>query len=137
MADPERLAQALDNLIHNAILHGGLRVRVEAAVFAGGVRIAVADSGPTSSAARRRPGPRHGHGLRVVSAVAAEHGGRFLLRTSPDGTRAILELPFAPTPLSAVQHGRDTGERVDAGRPALALAPGGGNDDQRIAGRPA
>ena len=138
MADPERLAQALDNLIHNAILHGGLRVRVEAAVVR---RAASGSRSPTAGPPRPRPadaaGPRHGHGLRVVSAVAAEHGGRFLLRTSPDGTRAILELPFAPTPLSAVQHGRDAGERVNAGRPALALAPGGGNDDQRIAGRPA
>ena len=35
MADPERVGQALDNLIHNAILHGGLRVRVEASVVRG------------------------------------------------------------------------------------------------------
>ncbi|HEY7152088.1 MAG TPA: HAMP domain-containing sensor histidine kinase [Solirubrobacterales bacterium] len=95
MVEPERVGQALDNLIHNAILHGGLRVRVEASASAGGVRISVADSGPRS-ARRRNVDPRHGHGLRVVSAIAAEHGGRFLLRTGPTGTTAILELPFAP-----------------------------------------
>ncbi len=128
MADPERLAQALDNLIHNAILHGGLRIRVEASVFAQGVRISVADSGPAASPGGRRSGPRHGHGLRIVSAVAAEHGGRFLLRTSADGTKAILELPFAPTPLSAVQNGPHPGERAGASRPAPALASGGGSD---------
>jgi two-component system sensor histidine kinase TctE len=96
MADPERLAQALDNLIHNAIVHGGLRVRVEASAFAGGIRISVADSGPARLVPRGRADPRHGHGLRIVSQVAAEHGGRFLLRTTPEGTRATLELPFAP-----------------------------------------
>jgi len=52
MMDPERVGQALDNLIHNAILHGGLRVRVEASAFVGGVRISVVDSGP-------RAVPRH------------------------------------------------------------------------------
>jgi two-component system, OmpR family, sensor histidine kinase TctE len=95
MADPERLAQALDNLIHNAIRHGGLRVQVEARAFAAGVRISIADSGaprPGGSAGRD---PRHGHGLRVVAAVAAQHGGRFLVRASPAGTTATLELPFA------------------------------------------
>lgn len=135
MADPERLAQALDNLIHNAILHGGLRVRVQASVFAQGVRISVADSGPSGFPAGRRSGPHHGHGLRIVSTVAAEHGGRFLLRTSPDGTRAILELPFAPTPLLGAQNGRDPGDRPRAGQPASALPPGGGNDGRRGAER--
>jgi signal transduction histidine kinase len=119
MADPERLGQALDNLIHNAILHGGLRVRVDASAFAGGIRISVADSGRATPPNRRPAGPRHGHGLRVVSAVAAEHGGRFLLRTSPLGTRAILELPFAPTPWSAAQNGGAASRRTTvAGRQA-------------------
>jgi two-component system sensor histidine kinase TctE len=127
MADPERLAQALDNLIHNAIVHGGLRIRVAASVFAGGVRISVTDSGAGASRTSRRSEPRHGHGLRIVSAVAAEHGGRFLLRTSPDGTRATLELPFAPPPLSAVRRGAQ-GERARRGRPGIDLAPGGAND---------
>ncbi len=94
MADPDRLAQALDNLIDNAISHGGLRVSVDATLFAGGVRVSVTDSGRTENTSRADP--RHGHGLRIVSMVAAEHGGRFLLRSSPAGTRAILELPFAP-----------------------------------------
>jgi two-component system sensor histidine kinase TctE len=127
MVDPERLAQALDNLIHNALVHGGLRIRVAASVFAGGVRISVADSGAAASRPGRRSDPRHGHGLRIVSAVAAEHGGRFLLRTSADGTRATLELPFAPTPLSAVPHGGQ-GERARRGRPGLALVSGGASD---------
>jgi signal transduction histidine kinase len=114
MADPDRVGRALDNLIHNAILHGGLRVRVAASAFAGGVRISVADSGPRS-APRRGRDPRHGHGLRIVSAIAAEHGGRFLLRTGPAGTTATLELPLAPRP--AV----DSGARPSPLRPAAPV----------------
>jgi signal transduction histidine kinase len=98
LADPGRVAQALDNLISNAIGHGGLRVRVEASAVASGVRISVRDSGGPGSRRSLRRDPRHGHGLRVVSSVASEHGGRFLIRTSPEGTVATLELPLAPAP---------------------------------------
>jgi signal transduction histidine kinase len=103
MADPDRLAQALDNLIDNALRHGGLRVCVEAWVRAGGVRISVADAGPATAANAGRRGPRHGHGLRIVSAVAAEHGGRFEIRRGRAGTMAILELPLAATPLAVTK----------------------------------
>jgi signal transduction histidine kinase len=126
MVDPERVGQALDNLIHNAILHGGLRVRVEASSFAGGVRISVADSGPHAAPGRRRD-PRHGHGLRVVSAVAAEHGGRFLLRTGPTGTTATLELPFAPRPVVA------SAARPSRFPPAPALMPDRVREDGQVA----
>jgi signal transduction histidine kinase len=125
MADPGRLAQALDNLIENAIRHGGLRVRVEAWAFAGGVRISVADSG---GGVRPRSGggdPRHGHGLRIVSAVAAEHGGRFLLRSSPAGTLATLELPFGP------------GRPPSPGRGAGLIEGGGSEHDARRSASPA
>jgi len=101
MADPDRVAQALDNLIDNALRHGGLRVSVEASLCAQGVRIVVSDTGTSSSADPDGRGPRRGHGLRIASAVAAEHGGRFELRRFGAGTWAILELPLAPEPLPA------------------------------------
>src|SRR3954453_10694289 len=83
LADPDRVAQALDNLIDNALRHGGLRVYVDADVCAGGVRITVRDFGGTAPPSPRLRDPRHGHGLEVVSRVAAEHGGRFrMLRTA-------------------------------------------------------
>ena len=44
MADPCRMAQALDNLLANAIEHGGLRVWVEATIGARGVRISVSNT---------------------------------------------------------------------------------------------
>jgi signal transduction histidine kinase len=99
------LAQALDNLIVNAIEHGGPEIVVEASVCCGRLRVSVADSGRASRPPSRR-GPaelidrlrgrgRHGHGLRVVRRTAAAHGGDFNLRCSGRGTEAVLELPFS------------------------------------------
>ena len=53
MADPCRVSQALDNLLANAIEHGGLRVRVEAAIGARRVRISVSNTAPRLA----RPAP--------------------------------------------------------------------------------
>jgi signal transduction histidine kinase len=38
---------------------------------------------------------RRGHGLALVSEIAAAHGGRFAISRSPNGTVAALELPLA------------------------------------------
>lgn len=100
MADPPRIAQALDNLLANAIEHGGLRIRVEASICSGGVRIAVAGGGVAR--APRSHDPRRGHGLEVVKRVALAHDGRFELLEGARGVVAVLELPLAPVPLPAV-----------------------------------
>ncbi len=100
------LGQALDNLIVNAIEHGGPTIVVAARLREGRLRIAVVDSGRARQPRSRRGGPtraiarisgreRHGHGLGVVRRVASEHGGRFALRRSEQGTLAVLELPLA------------------------------------------
>jgi len=102
IAAPERVAQALDNLIDNAIEHGGGRVKIDVSRSERGVRLAVCDRGagpdaetksPTSVLARLTGRRRRGHGLSVVRDVAAALGGRFILRPSPWGTRAVLEVP--------------------------------------------
>jgi signal transduction histidine kinase len=104
--DRSGIAQALDNLIVNAIEHGGPTIVVAGRLFEGRLRIAVVDSG---RATRRRPrrnsaaqmitrlsGRHHrGHGLGVVRRVAADHGGHFALSHSERGSRAVLELPLA------------------------------------------
>lgn len=105
VGDRVDLAQALDNLIVNAIEHGGPTIGVDARPHKGRVRIVIADSGSASRPPTRRDapaeviarlsGPRHGHGLSVVRQVAAAHGGRFALRRSVRGSLALLELPAA------------------------------------------
>jgi signal transduction histidine kinase len=100
-----RIAQAIDNLLVNAIEHGGPRIEVEGSAAAGRLRLAIRDSGPRPGQGRRAPAPasrisgrrRHGHGLRVVRRIAAEHGGSFELRRYAATTEAVLELPLSAT----------------------------------------
>jgi signal transduction histidine kinase len=100
------LAQAIDNLIVNAIEHGGPSIVVEAQLRGDRLRVSVADSGSPSRPGSRRWKPaeavprllgrgRRGHGLAVVRRVAAAHEGRFALRCSEQGSLAVLELPLA------------------------------------------
>ncbi len=105
VGDRTQLAQALDNLIVNAIEHGGPSIAVEARRQGARVRVVVIDSGRDSRPESRRGAPaetaarltgrRRGHGLNVVRRVAACHGGRFALRRSRLGSVAVLELPLA------------------------------------------
>ena len=99
------LAQALDNLIVNAIEHGGPEIVVEARLGRGRLRLAVVDTGrepARSTRPGRWAGPvarlsgrrRHGHGLRVVGRTAAAHGGDFRLHRRERRTEAVLELPL-------------------------------------------
>jgi signal transduction histidine kinase len=97
MVDPRRVAQALDNLIANAIEHGGLRVLVEATIAARGVRISVSNAALPAPACAGRD-PRRGHGLRLVASIAAASGGRFLVQHRAGAWVAVLELPLAPRP---------------------------------------
>lgn len=100
------LAQAVDNLIVNAIEHGGPNVVVSARRREGRLRIAVVDSGSAARPPARRGSPaellarlsgrkRRGHGLAVVRRVVAAHGGRFVFEHAPRGSTAVIELPLA------------------------------------------
>lgn len=99
------LSQALDNLIVNALEHGGPTIVVSARLRESALRMAVADSGRASRPRSRRGTPvealerlsgrrRHGHGLDVVRRIAAAHDGQFALRRTPRGSLAVLELPL-------------------------------------------
>jgi two-component system, OmpR family, sensor kinase len=116
-ADPDRLAQALRNLINNAIDHtaverGLVRMRVEAS-YGERVRFLVEDDGPgipvqqresvfhrfhRTDAARDRASGGTGLGLAIVRAIADAHGGSVTAGESPEGgARFELELPgFTP-----------------------------------------
>lgn len=105
VGDRAELSQALDNLIVNAIEHGGPEISVAAHPHKGRVRIVIADSGSGARPAVRRDAPaeviarlsgrrRRGHGLNIVRRVAAAHDGRFALRRSERGSLALFELPL-------------------------------------------
>jgi signal transduction histidine kinase len=103
--DRAAISQALDNLVLNAIEHGGPRITVGGAVRGGRLLVSVCDAGrdedagrgdgsPRRVLARLSGGARRGHGLAVVRAAAAEHGGRFVLYRGDRGATAMLELPL-------------------------------------------
>lgn len=98
-ADAIGLGQALDNLISNALAHGGGSVLVEGGREGGCLLLRVCDGGGGSAGPRGRrrrrlrAGGRHGHGLRVVARVARTHGGSFRLRLRRRGGEARLRLP--------------------------------------------
>lgn len=105
--DPVELAQALDNLISNAVEHGGAEVALEVREGGGFLRLAVCDRGASAGSDRgdrprlrdRLSGrSRHGHGLRIVRRVAGAHGGSFRLHRSARGSEARLDLPLSGRP---------------------------------------
>jgi signal transduction histidine kinase len=97
-ADRCELSQAVDNLISNALEHGGGIVDIEARRRGGWLSISVCDCGPPPQMPRPGTGGlsrgRHGHGLRVVARVARAHGGSFSLQQRGWGTEATLRLPL-------------------------------------------
>src|SRR4051794_11831197 len=92
--DPVQLAQALDNLISNALEHGGPPVVLTGARVAGRIRLTIANGTGDGRSARQRD-PRRGHGTEVVSRVASTHRGRFAICQTGSGCVAALELPLA------------------------------------------
>jgi signal transduction histidine kinase len=100
--DRLRLAQALGNLVANAIEHGRGAVGVDVAVRGTVVRIAVSDHGPGLPRPvvelRRRPrrgrGSR-GRGVAIAADVAEAHAGALVSAPSESGARLVLELPVA------------------------------------------
>lgn len=94
--DPVGMAQAFDNLIANALEHGGPPLVITGATVAGKLRVTVANGRATTGEGARRNGdPRHGHGTSVISEVASAHRGRFALCRTGGGCVAALELPLA------------------------------------------
>lgn len=95
-ADPVRVAQALDNLIANALEHGGGTITIEGGRRGDRIELAVRDNGPRHPPRRRDAHEaRRGHGLRIAGELVARQGGALRLRTGARGLLATLELPRA------------------------------------------
>ncbi|MCP2337313.1 sensor histidine kinase [Actinomadura rupiterrae] len=120
VADPDRLRQAVDNLLNNALRHSppggvidvglGHRGRSGRAVAV----IEVRDHGPgfppdllpavferfrRADTARSRADGGTGLGLAIVRSIAHAHGGRVVADNPPGGgARVRLELPLPPAP---------------------------------------
>lgn len=117
-ADADRLRQAVDNLLDNALRYAPPGSCVDVAVTTGAhggaptVVIDVTDSGPGFPAeflplaferfrraddARARDGGGTGLGLAIVRSIALAHGGRSVVANRPTGgARATIEFPAAP-----------------------------------------
>jgi len=110
LADPDRTAQMLDNLIGNALRHGRGDIVVSAADGPDGqVALSVRDHGPGfpegftaraferfSQADTARSGPHSGLGLAIVAALATAQGGTARADNDPAGGGVVtVTLPRA------------------------------------------
>jgi signal transduction histidine kinase len=124
--DPDRMLQAIDNLLDNAVLHTppGTPVTLTAAVEgepadgAGIVVIEIIDAGPglpeeflphaferfrRAERSRSRNTGGTGLGLSIVQAIVDAHGGTTALANRPDGgARATIRLPVPVSSAPAV-----------------------------------
>ena len=105
--DRERIAQALGNLVDNALRHGAGTIVLSARPLAGGWELAVEDEGPGMDAAfveraferftrgdAGRTGAGAGLGLSIVRGIARMHGGDAAVDVAPaGGGRVCIRLP--------------------------------------------
>jgi signal transduction histidine kinase len=84
-ANRARLAQALGNLLANAVEHGGGHIRVVGRRTTRGVRVEVRDSG-------------RGHGLTIAAKAVCDSGGRMTASKAGRGTAVAIDLPLTEAP---------------------------------------
>jgi len=110
------MAQAVSNLVENAIRYGGLNADIRIQVEPGErqIRVEVGDHGPGIPPDRRQEARRrfgrldssrsdHGAGLgiAVAEAIAHLHDGQLLLEDNRPGLLAVLELPIRPAQIES------------------------------------
>ena len=92
-ADRGRLAQALGNLLANAVEHGGGHVRLRGVAVDGGVRVEVEDRGPGFDA--RLPAGGRGRGLSIATRAVEDAGGSMSVASRERGVTVAFELPLS------------------------------------------
>lgn len=101
-ADGVELSAALDNLVLNAIEHGGGQITVECVVIGRKLRIDVVDEGRSTGGESRSANGvggqptkvgGSGHGLSIVEETVVDHGGRTDFCFSEAGSKASVVLP--------------------------------------------
>ena len=113
LADPQRIAQVLDNLLGNAIRHTPTngRIGLAAALVGQQVQFSVSDSGPGIPAeaiphlfnrfyradkSRTRQEGGSGLGLAIARSIVGQHNGRIWVESQPGaGTTFYFTLPLA------------------------------------------
>jgi two-component system OmpR family sensor kinase len=118
IADPDRIRQAVDNLLSNAIRHAPADTSIEVTVHAAAQRpsavIEVRDYGPgfppgflphaferfvRADPGRARAGGGTGLGLAIVASIAGAHGGHAWAGNDPGGgARVRIEVPLIAPP---------------------------------------
>jgi signal transduction histidine kinase len=83
-ADRGRIAQALGNLLANAMEHGSGPVEVRGRRSGRRVRVEVSDGGAD-----------RGRGLAIAARAVEEAGGTLTVDSGPEATTAAIELPLA------------------------------------------
>jgi signal transduction histidine kinase len=103
-ANRGRLAQAIGNLLANAVEHGGAQIRVSGRKTKRGIRVEVRDSG-------------RGHGLTIAAKAIREAGGTLTAGRAGSGTAVAIELPTV-----------EIGDAAAGARPSAAARPNAGAD---------
>jgi signal transduction histidine kinase len=110
-ANRELLAQAISNLVDNALSHGEGAIRIEAHRLDGHACLTISDRGPGITEADRQEALRRfgrldpargktgaGLGLALVDAIVRLHGWQLQMCDNKPGLRVSLMLPDRPSP---------------------------------------
>jgi signal transduction histidine kinase len=128
LGEVARLRQALDNLIANALEHGGGRVLIEGELRGQSVRVKISDGGPgpPRPLSRLADGRRHskrGHGIAIAYDVIRAHGGRLAAGLGRHGPALVVELPAELAHGAVVRERRRWNARSAAPAGAGSRAP--------------
>jgi two-component system heavy metal sensor histidine kinase CusS len=107
LGDPLLTGRVFDNLLDNALRHGGEHVEIAVTAMPEWVRVTVSDDGPGIPATIRdrvferfsregAPSTGFGLGLAIARALAEAQGGHLSLDDGPGGARFVVDFPTAP-----------------------------------------